>query len=720
MKADKHKTNGRLKSRRDMETGQTRMATVRKKSTTRNTSAIKQQKKTGHPFLWTFLSISLIMLIVILVYISNRNKEIAQNKKIAILLEENVLLAKENNIKKSQSRVILLSPSKIEKKFQKIFSDNEWDDFFKTDAKSSPQIDHQQGLPAFLAEEQNENMTPEIEKSSSKKTKFELLIVNLAKKLLSNESLNAYKSLQNNLNDTHLKLTKKERVSLEALSTTLDELIEADKTVALFLEERIGETIILETVDGAIKVKILDFVPSKAYIKVKLKTGNTILDKKIKIDSLTFNYKLKIVKNSGKMSKQSLTLYRASDALKKREYTEAFQELFKIENPVTFEMLKIIEAYHHKEDSQFTQRTFQWLLLRGKIKSGEEDLLKIRTELIKRRLTERHVNKVIALLRDHYAEFALQNYFVKADVLKKGEMTKTKYKKIREMAENYKDKYAETGYYHKTGKALLRAFIRDGLAAYRAKFTIERKINFLDLVLIPIESGKFKMGHPALETKTVNISKPFWIGKYEITQNQYKIIMETKPSIFKQKKRKQKYPVENVSWYDAMEFCRRLTEIAAKNGNVPEEYEFRLPTSSEWEYCCKAGTKGKYSFNMASELFKYGNYCDKSNSNQLPYQDKFHKDGFDKTSQVGVLKANPWGIFDMHGNVWEWCFDWEGKNGDEEFAGPVFGTSKILKGGAWDEEAYKCSSFSTSFESPSAQFDNLGFRVVLAPIIIRK
>jgi len=151
---------------------------------------------------------------------------------------------------------------------------------------------------------------------------------------------------------------------------------------------------------------------------------------------------------------------------------------------------------------------------------------------------------------------------------------------------------------------------------------------------------------------------------------------------------------------------------------VPEGYEYRLPTEAEWEYCCRAGTETSFSFgNTNDELFKYGNYCDKSNTNKLAHQDRQHNDGNDKTAMVGQYQPNAWDICDMHGNVWEWCYDWygdiKGKNLENPTGGKS-GSSKVNRGGAWDEPSDKCTSFYRGFDSPESLYDNMGFRVVLA------
>ena len=158
------------------------------------------------------------------------------------------------------------------------------------------------------------------------------------------------------------------------------------------------------------------------------------------------------------------------------------------------------------------------------------------------------------------------------------------------------------------------------------------------MVLVPIPAGEFTMGSPESEKDRkdnetqhlVKITKPYYLGAYEVTQEQYERVMGKNLSDSKGENK----PVENVRWSEAVEFCRKLSE--------KEGVEYRLPTEAEWEYACRAGTSTAYSFgNDESQLGKYAWYRDNSIS----------------THPVGELKPNTWGLYDMHGNVWEWCQD---------------------------------------------------------------
>lgn len=233
----------------------------------------------------------------------------------------------------------------------------------------------------------------------------------------------------------------------------------------------------------------------------------------------------------------------------------------------------------------------------------------------------------------------------------------------------------------------------------------------LEMVCIP--GGSFEMGSPESEANRYNDEGPvhsvtldgFWMGKYEVTQEQYEAVMGTNPSNFKGAKN----PVEQVSWNDAMEFCQKLSQKTGK--------EYTLPTEAQWEYACRAGMRTRFSFGDSDgDLWKYGNYGDTSPSDA--WQDKTHNDGYDKTAPVGSYKSNSWGLYDMHGNVAEWCLDWH----DEGFYGkqaarernPVNnkqGNYRVLRGGSWYFGPWSCRSAGRSRNASTFRNGLIGFRV---------
>jgi formylglycine-generating enzyme required for sulfatase activity len=222
----------------------------------------------------------------------------------------------------------------------------------------------------------------------------------------------------------------------------------------------------------------------------------------------------------------------------------------------------------------------------------------------------------------------------------------------------------------------------------------------MEFKLIP--AGKFTMGSndgsdrdkPAHQ---VTLTKPFKMGVHEVTQAQYEQVMKNNPSKFKGAD----HPVVMVSWTDAMEFCRRLSELPAEKaaGNV-----YRLPTEAEWEYACRAGTTTQFSFgDDESDLGDYAWYDDNS-------------DG--KTHPVGEKLPNAWGLYDMHGNVREWCQDRFGdypSGSVTDPSGATSGSYRVSRGGSWYGTAGYCRSAIRGRDSPSYRYGNYGFRVCLSP-----
>jgi formylglycine-generating enzyme required for sulfatase activity len=232
----------------------------------------------------------------------------------------------------------------------------------------------------------------------------------------------------------------------------------------------------------------------------------------------------------------------------------------------------------------------------------------------------------------------------------------------------------------------------------------------MKLVLIP--KGTFMMGSPIEEEGAdddeeqhqVTISKDYYLGVTEVTQGQYEKVMGTNPSHFQKrvirKSDSSMYPVESVSWKDAVEFCKKLSELPEekKAGRV-----YRLPTEAEWEYACRAGSKTAYSFGADSRSL--GDYA------------WFGGNSGQQTHPVGEKKANAWGLYDMHGNVWEWCSDWYGvypKGSVSDPSGPSEGSGRVLRGGSWYLGAADCRSAFRIRRGPSLRLNDGGFRVALS------
>jgi len=265
------------------------------------------------------------------------------------------------------------------------------------------------------------------------------------------------------------------------------------------------------------------------------------------------------------------------------------------------------------------------------------------------------------------------------------------------------------------------------------------------IVMLKIPAGKFTMGSPSGETaraddevqREVTISKPFYIGRTEITQQQYLPVMipdykplysgvaawghslpevhQGGPFLTKSKYNPDtsEYAMEGVTWAKAVEYCRKITARERKAGRIPAGYVYRLPTDAEWEYACRAGSKGP--FNTEGHL-KYFCVATGGSSNR--------KVGFERL-------PNPWGLYDMHGSVYEWCQDWyapyEPKSTTDP-AGPADGKRRVARGGSFmsgkvpvGQEAdvnrdyrYLRSASRGNFK-PDLPLGIIGLRIVLGP-----
>ena len=235
----------------------------------------------------------------------------------------------------------------------------------------------------------------------------------------------------------------------------------------------------------------------------------------------------------------------------------------------------------------------------------------------------------------------------------------------------------------------------------RVKPLIEKKENFLTdnkLEMIWVEPGTFMMGDKGEQHQhQVTLTKGFYFGKHEVTQDQWERVMGSNQSRFKGADR----PVENVSWNDVVAFCKKLTEMEKKAGRVPEGMAYQLPTEAQWEYACRAGTSTAYS---------WGDTIAKTNAN---YAFDGYGKGLRETTPVGSYPANLWGFHDMHGNAWEWCADWYAKYPSGSVTnpeGPASGSYRVQRGGSWDYGGAFLRSAERGNFNPSNRH-TLGFRV---------
>jgi formylglycine-generating enzyme required for sulfatase activity len=255
--------------------------------------------------------------------------------------------------------------------------------------------------------------------------------------------------------------------------------------------------------------------------------------------------------------------------------------------------------------------------------------------------------------------------------------------------------------------------------------------------MVRINRGTFTMGSPSNEPQrssdetqhkvTIN---SFYMGKFEVTQKEYQEVMGTNPSKFKG----DNLPVEQISWYDAIEYCNRrsqreglspaytIDKSRSDPNNKSESDTFRwvvswnrnangyrLPTEAEWEYACRAGT---------TTPFNTGNNITTSNANydgNYPYNNNAKGEYRGKTSPAGSFAPNPWGLYDMHGNVFELCWDWYGNYTSGAQTDPVgtsSGSGRVIRGGSWDDGGRDISSASRYYFGPDDRSDCVGFRLI--------
>ena len=243
----------------------------------------------------------------------------------------------------------------------------------------------------------------------------------------------------------------------------------------------------------------------------------------------------------------------------------------------------------------------------------------------------------------------------------------------------------------------------------------EKKIaNHLGMDFILVQPGSFMMGSPKNEPHRdnneilhkVTISKPFYLQSTEVTIQQWEAIVGKK--IFNRKKGTGNSPVTRVSFFDCQNFIKKLNAL---NKGI-----YRLPTEAEWEYACRAGTTTAYSWGNSIDCSKamYGNNLQK----QTECIQHFKSMGFlpNQAAPVKSFAPNPWGFYDMHGNVWEWCSDpYREYKSDTVDTGynPIKTDARIKRGGSWYKYGWYCRSANRSYAHPNAKFQTTGFRLVL-------
>ena len=242
--------------------------------------------------------------------------------------------------------------------------------------------------------------------------------------------------------------------------------------------------------------------------------------------------------------------------------------------------------------------------------------------------------------------------------------------------------------------AMLAVLGWTALRAAEAPKPGETAANPIGMKLAYIPAGEFLMGSPAGEVgreedeapHRVKITRAFRLGATEVTQAQWKAVMGERRGKFEG----DSLPVEDISWKDAAAFCEKLSKAEGKT--------YRLPTEAEWEYACRAGAAGRFAAEGLDDLAWYDSTSE------------------GRTHAVGAKKPNAWGLYDMHGNVAEWCADCYGPYGGQEVAdpkGPAEGKARVVRGGSWASFARGCRAASRSSTPAAYQLKFVGLRVLM-------
>ena len=255
---------------------------------------------------------------------------------------------------------------------------------------------------------------------------------------------------------------------------------------------------------------------------------------------------------------------------------------------------------------------------------------------------------------------------------------------------------------------ILNTFLTSPILAFEKAF---RNSLGMEFVLIP--AGTFMMGSPPDEPyrnkdevwHQVTISDPFYLQTAEVTLEQWRALMGRK--LFGRRMGPGNMPVVKISWHDCIRFMKKL--------NALSEWSYRLPTEAEWEYACRAGNSTAYSWGNSIDCGKamYGNNSLKSRE----CLDYVRSRGLttDQPAPVKSYPPNAWGLYDMHGNVWEWCRDWYGDymtSAKIDPFGPDSGTMRVRRGGSWFKYGYSCRSANRNYAHLSSRYQTTGFRLV--------
>jgi sulfatase modifying factor 1 len=264
------------------------------------------------------------------------------------------------------------------------------------------------------------------------------------------------------------------------------------------------------------------------------------------------------------------------------------------------------------------------------------------------------------------------------------------------------------------------------------KPVIVERVNSIGMRFALVSPGRFLMGSPPEEAERsedekpheVDVTRAFWLGVFAVTQRQWQTVMGNNPSWFcaggegaglVKGKDTDDFPVETVSWEDAQEFLKKLNALADKTNNP---LTYRLPSEAQWEYACRGGPTS------SSKPFHFEHPTDSLSCHQANFNGKYPYGGAGKrkplkrTCKVGSYRPNRLGLYDVHGNVFEWCADWYGDYPQGPVVDPLGtpgGSYRVLRGGSWYDFGRRCRAALRGRDAPSDRGSDLGFRVAAVP-----
>jgi len=248
-----------------------------------------------------------------------------------------------------------------------------------------------------------------------------------------------------------------------------------------------------------------------------------------------------------------------------------------------------------------------------------------------------------------------------------------------------------------------------------------RDDNGLKMKFVWCPPGSFTMGSARFDTNAlsserqvaVRLTTGFWMGKYEATQGEWRRVMQSKPWDREPGARDAEHlPATFITWHDAEQFCKQLTADEHRARRLPGEWAYTLPTDAEWEYACRAGTTTPFWFGDSPAKLSDFAWFD----SQLHDRHALAKTGnVSSVHPVGIKSPNPWGLFDMYGNAWEWCRDIyvDAAPGGKNPSVSAGGSGRVFRGGSWKMSGRFCRSAFRNGSNPDTATDDLGFRVVL-------